>query len=56
MIDLEEQRKEFKELANNKSSKDCTFEEKVKVYKSSKRKNETPEERWERITAFRCGW
>ncbi len=48
--------KQFKELANGKSSKDCTHEEKVNVYLSSKKKKETFEERKARIHAFRCGW
>ena len=46
----------FKELANGKSSKDCTFEEQVDVYLSSKKKDETWEERKARINVFRCGW
>ena len=46
----------FKELANGKSSKDCTFEEQVDIYLSSKKKDETWEERKARVNAFRCGW
>jgi hypothetical protein len=56
MEGLEKIQEQNKELANGKSSKDCTFEEKVSVYKKSIKKNETREERMRRITAFRCGW
>ena len=47
---------ENKEVANGKSSKDCTYEEAYKVYKQTVSKAETPEERLKRINAFRCGW
>lgn len=56
MKDLTNARKQNKELANGKSSKGCTFEEKVEVYKRSVNADETPEERRARINAFRCGW
>lgn len=56
MKNLKDVRKQNKELANGKSSKDCTFEEKVEVYKRSVNADETSEERRTRINAFRCGW
>lgn len=46
----------FKELANNKSSKDSTHDERVSAYLGSKPKKETFEEKKARIHAFRCGW
>jgi len=56
MKDLEKRRGQNKELANGKKSKDCTFEEMVKVYRQTVSKAETDEERLRRINAFRCGW
>lgn len=56
MKDLENIRNQNKELAKGKSSKDCTFQERVRVYKQTVSKAETPEERLRRINAFRCGW
>jgi len=46
----------FKQIANDKSSKDCTHDELVKVYLSSKPEDETWEERMKRIQSFRMGW
>lgn len=47
----------FKELANGKSSKDCTRDEAINVHRASiPKKEETWEERKKRINAFRCGW
>ena len=56
MEKLEKQRKENKELAKGKSSKECSFAERVEVYRATVMNAETPEERFERIRAFRCGW
>ena len=46
----------FKKLANGKSSKDCTHDEACAVMRASKPKEETWQERLDRINAFRCGW
>ena len=48
--------KDFKELANGKSSEDCTLDERINVYRASKKEDESWEERKERINRFRCGW
>lgn len=56
MRDLEDRRNQNKKLAKGKSSKDCTFEEAVKVYRQTVGKAETREERLRRINDFRCGW
>lgn len=52
----EEMQSENRILANGKSSKDCTIDERIAVYRQTVSKSETPEERLRRINAFRCGW
>jgi hypothetical protein len=54
--ELKEKRAKNKELANGKSSKDCTFDEACNVYRASIKKDETDKDRLDRINAFRCGW
>lgn len=49
-------REKNKKLANGKSSKDCTLDEAINIYKAGIPKEETMAERMERINAFRCGW
>lgn len=48
----------FNKLSNGKSSSSMTHDQICEIYRASKPKNkeETFEERKERINAFRCGW
>jgi hypothetical protein len=51
---------ELKDHANGKSSKECTFEERVEVSRKigglGKRPEETRKQQLDRINRFRCGW
>ena len=53
---FEDLRKKTKELAGGKSSENCTFKERVAVYRKLLDGAETEKEKSERINAFRCGW
>jgi hypothetical protein len=53
---MKEETKKLKKLAKGKSSKDCTKDEAINVYKAYVSKSETTDERIKRINAFRCGW
>lgn len=53
---LNDKQQQNKELANGKSSKDCSHEELVSVYRAGIPNKETDKERLDRINAFRCGF
>lgn len=52
----EEVQHNLKDLANGKSSKDCSPDEAWDVYRAYVGKSKTREERLRRINIFRCGW
>jgi hypothetical protein len=56
MEKIEKLKVENKKYANGKSSKDCTYSERFKVYMETVAKSESYEERKIRINAYRCGW
>lgn len=56
MSEIEILRNKNKALAKGKSSKDCTFDELVGVYRQTVSKETDPKKRLEAINAFRCGW
>ena len=49
-------KEDLRELANGKSSSECSFDEACNVYRQTVSKAETMEERIKRINAFRRGW
>ena len=56
MENLQKLKVENKIYADGKSSKDCTYSERFKVYMQTVAEAETYEERKIRINAYRCGW
>ena len=48
--------KPLKEIAKGKTSEECSFDERVNVYRMMLKGADTIEERKKRINAFRCGW
>lgn len=53
---LKKYRAANKKLANGKSSKESSLEQRVAIYRATVLNAATPEEQRERIHAFRCGW